>query len=315
MTEDKYGFSVNTLTMCPSFTAVYESDTRGKRGCANLFEGFGLHKPTDGVAVSDFLVSMGVKTSAFGFCGGLLGNYLKDYLKDRKVGCQFIECDSHTPIKTVIREDETLTSYSHKETTPVSITEVLALTKLMRESSPKPEYFVLSGAYPDDLEPGTYCDMIKMLKNIGIKTVTDFAGADMRLSFREKPEFIVMGYEELYDYLFENIDSLAGALSAVKGITKQTGATVLCTLGKRGNIYSSPDTLCACTVKRSRNESIYCRPAFIASFIKAYEFSGSNAEYALQYATSYSAAVNEKGDIPSSDDVKKNLSNIDFRTY
>ena len=315
MTGDKYGFSVNTLTMCPSFTALYESDTRAKRGALNLFEGFGIHKPTDGVAVSDFLMSMGVKTSAFGFCGGLLGKYLKDFLQSRDIGCQFVQTSRHTPIKTVIREDETLTSFSHKETQPVSITEFLSLTKSMRESCPKPEYFVLSGAYPDDLEVGTYCDIIRMLKNIGIKTVTDFSGADMRLAFKEKPEFIVMGYCELYDYLFEKIDSLAGALSAVKGITRQTGATVLCTLGKRGNIYSSPDTLCACTVKRSRNESIYCRPAFIASFLKAYEFSGCNSEYALQYATSYSAAVNEKGDIPSSDDVKKNLSNIDFRTY
>lgn len=315
MNCDKYGFSVNTLTMCPSFTAVYESETDVKKGMANMCSGAGLCKPADGIAVSDYLASMGVMTSAFGFCGGLLGKYLTDFLTSRSVGCHFIETNTPTPIKTVFTTDDSVTTLEMRETRTVSIKEIFSLTKLMRETEPMPEYFVLSGAYPDDLEVGTYCDIIRMLKNTGIKTVTDFSGADMRLAFKEKPEFIVMGYCELYDYLFEKIESLAEALSAVKGITKQTGATVLCTLGKRGNIYSSPDTLCACTVKRSRNESIYCRPAFIASFLKAYEFSGYNAEYALQYATSYSAAVNEKGDIPSSDDVKKNLSNIDFRTY
>ncbi len=315
MVCDKYGFTVNTLTMCPSFTAVYESETDVKKGMTNMCAGAGLCKPADGVAVSDFLSSMGVMTNAFGFCGGLLGKYLRDFLKSRDVGCHFIETSTPTPVKTAVSEDNSVTVFEMRETRTVSIKEILALTKLMRETEPKPEYFVLSGAYPDDLEVGTYCDIIKMLTSSGIKTVTDFSGADMRLSFREKPFIVVMGYEELYDYLFEKVETLAEALSAVKRITKETGATVLCTLGKKGNIYSSPDVMCFAAVKRSKNESIYCRSALIAAFLKAYEFSGENVQYALQYATAYSSAVNGKGDIPNTDDVKKNLSNVDFRTY
>lgn len=315
MVCDKYGFTVNTLTMCPSFTAVYESEAAVSTGMKNMCVGDGLCKPADGVAVSDFLSSMGVRTNAFGFCGGLLGKYLRDLLTSRNVGCHFIEISTPTPVKTAVTTEDSVTLFEMRETRTVSVKEILALTKLMRETEPMPEYFVLSGSYPYDLEVGTYCDIIKMLNSQGIKTVTDFSGADMRLSFREKPFIIVMGYEELYDYLFEKVETLAEALSAVRRITKETGATVLCTLGKKGNIYSSPELMCFAAVKRSKNESVYCRSSLIAAFLKAYEFSGENVQYALQYATAYSAAVNGKGDIPSSDDVKKNLSNVDFRTY
>lgn len=316
MTNDKYGFSVNTLTMNPSFTAVYGSETGVLKGHKNVCEGFGLRKPCDGVAISDFLVSMGVRTQAFGFCGGLLGKYIIDHLKERGIGCGFVETKRQTPIKTVITEnDDVMTVLEHRQGEDVSTEEYFELTRRMRECKPKPEYFVLSGTYPYDFDVGTYCDLIKMLHSAGIKTVTDFAGADMRLAFKERPQLVVMGYNELYDHLFYRVESLAEALAAIKSLTRQTGLTVLCTLGSRGTVFSSTECMCSCLVKRNRNENPYCRPAFVAAFIKAFEFSGENAPYALQYAAAYSAAVNENGDIPSSEQVKKNLNNLDFKLY
>ena len=315
MTEDRYGFCVNTLTMCPSFTAVYNSVMGTQKGFNNPCEGFGIRKPTNGVAISDFLVSMGVRTTAFGFLGGILGNYLKDFLKERGIGCGFLESSSQTLIKTAVSEGGSLTVFEPAENRIIQVSELFALTKAMRESEPCPEYFVLSGSYPRDLEMGTYCDLIKMLHGIGIKVVTDFSGPDMRLSFREKPFLTVMGPQELYEYTFKRAESFIEALVMVKNITKETGAAVLCHFGTRGAIYSSPDCLCTCAVKRNKNESVYCRPSFIAAFIKAYEFSGNNIPYAMQYAAAYSAAVNETGDIPDTDAVKKNFNNVDFRTY
>ena len=315
MSENKYGFTVNTLTMCPSFTAVYTSDMGTKKGFRNLCDSYGLCKPTDGIAVSDFLRSMGVMSDAFGFCGGLMGEYLKDFLQKRNIGCQLTEIKSPTMIKTAVSEGGYMTVFEPAVTQSVSVKELFALTGSMRQAEIKPEYFVLSGKLPGDLETGTYCDIIKMLKELGIKAVTDFSGPDMRMSFREKPFAVVMGYEELYDYLFERAESLVQALVMAKRITKETGVTVLCFLGTRGAVYSSSECLCSCSVKRNRNESIYSRSAFIAAFLKAYEFSGENVPYALQYATAYSSAVNGKGDIPNTDDVKKNLNNVDFRTY
>ncbi len=315
MQNGRYGFCVNTLTMCPSFTAVYNSVMGTSKGFKNLCEGFGLCKPAHGVAVSDFLAAMGVQTSAFGFSGGLLGDYLKDFLKSRNIGCGFVDSVLPTQISSAVSEGGALTVFEPAEARMIPIKELLQLTKAMKESTPRPDYFVLSGACPRDFELGTYRDIIKMLRDEGIKVITDFSGAEMRLAFREKPFMIVMGYEELYDYTFKRAESLIEALVTVKNITKETGAAILFLYGAKGAVYSSPECLCTCSVKRNRNESVYLRPSFIASFIKAYEFSGGNIPYAMQYASAYSASVNEKGDIPNTDDVKKNLNNVDFKVY
>lgn len=316
MKENKYGFCINTLSMNPSFTAVYEKDLNLKPGTSNICDNYGIYNPTGGVCISYHLKKMGIDTTVFGFEGGLLGRLLREILKENGIGCELVHTKRELTLNAFVCEIKgyITTQLDYVSGKKITMSEYFTLTKKMRECE-RPEYFVLSGTYPDSLVFAIYPDLIEMLHKENIKVVTDFAKADVRLAIRQKPEIMVVGKEELYDYLFYEIDSLPSALSAVKKMTEETKQTLLCTLGSKGAVYSANGMLCACNLKRFKTENPYARSAFIAAFLKGYEFSCHDAEYALKYAVAYSSAIKKDGDVPEFDKVIKNYSNLNYTRY
>lgn len=317
MNDNRYGFCINTLSMNPSFTVVYDKDLNLKPGTRNICDGYGIHGPTGGVCISYHLKKMGIKTDAFGFEGGLFGRLMLEFLKDNGIGTKFVHTNHETVLSTVTREIKgyITTQLDYVSGEEITMDEYFTLTKMMRECEDVPEYFVLSGTYPDCLVFAIYPDLIDMLHQQNIKVVTDFSGADVRLAVRQHPEFIVVGKDELYDLLFYEIDTLPSAMAALKRLSAETGQTFLCTLGHRGAVYSAKDMMCSCILKRNKTENPYARSAFIASFLKGYEFSCHDVEYALKYAVSYSSAIKKNGEEPEFDKVYKNFNNLNYTRY
>ena len=317
MNGNRYGFCINTLSMNPSFTVVYDKDLNLKPGPRNICDGYGIHGPTGGVCISYHLQKMGIKTDAFGFEGGLFGRLMLEFLKDNGIGTKFVHTNHETVLSTVTREIKgyITTQLDYVSGEEITMDEYFTLTKMMRECEDVPEYFVLSGTYPDCLVFAIYPDLIDMLHQQNIKVVTDFSGADVRLAVRQHPEFIVVGKDELYDLLFYEIDTLPSAMAALKRLSAETGQTFLCTLGHRGAVYSAKDMMCSCILKRNKTENPYARSAFIASFLKGYEFSCHDVEYALKYAVSYSSAIKKNGEEPEFDKVYKNFNNLNYTRY
>lgn len=294
---------IATLTLNPCidktlyFNGTFRTDTLNRAAYAMINAG------GKGINVARIYRRLGVRASAYGFCGGAMGDLLRTLLAKEDITAVFTEtsCDTRMCIKLI--DADGVCTEANEAGGPMLDIEYAALkTQLSgflsecRQSGEEGILFA-GGSVPAGLDRGIYREIISVFRDSRVRFILDADGDALKTGLEGSPWLIKPNIHELsglVGYEITGRDAMEKATAAAKAsrrICAQYGTNILCTLGADGAVYTGEDGVYYVNAPHVTMRGFTgAGDTFLASFMFAYEKNGRDVETALCFASSAAAA-------------------------
>ena len=191
-----------------------------------------------GVNVAGFLADYGMHVTATGFLG--TGNSLifSQYFSGKGIQDKFFRLKGHTRtgIKIADLKNRTTTNINFPGIGPGS-GDMTDLYDLIREVGAGYAWAVLAGSVPEGIPLDCYANLIRDLKNVGVKVALDASGESYRQGLKEIPNLIKPNLAELEEYCGTTLKSKEQVISAGQKLLTEGIETVIVSMGEEGALF------------------------------------------------------------------------------
>lgn len=226
-----------------------------------------------GIDVSRVIHELEGESIALGFIGGYDGMELEGRLINEGINCDFVKIAEETRINIFIKNGKSGKQTSlHAKGPEVSPSELSILYNKIKNLTPSPSWFVMSGSLPLGLSDNIYAQFTRLMKGKGVKVFLDADGGPLKMGIKAVPFAIkpnLFELERLKGKKFRNREEILnyGNKLVEKGIK-----FVLISMAEKGILLFSKETLLKATPPKVKVKSaIGAGDASVAGFIHAYE--------------------------------------------
>ena len=294
---------IATLTLNPCidktlyFNGAFQTDALNRAAYAMINAG------GKGINVARIYRRLGIRASAYGFCGGAMGELLRTLLEREDITAQFTEtsCDTRMCIKLI--DADGVCTEANEAGGPMLDTEYAALKTQLSgflaacERSGEDGILFAGGSVPAGLDRGIYREIISMFRGSHVRFILDADGEALKTGLGGSPWLIKPNIHELsglVGYEIAGRDATEKAIAAAKAsrrICAEYGTNELCTLGADGAVYTGTDGVYYVNAPHVTMRGFTgAGDTFLASFMFAYEKNGHDVQTALCFASSAAAA-------------------------
>ncbi len=294
---------IATLTLNPCidktlyFNGAFQTDALNRAAYAMINAG------GKGINVARIYRKLGIRASAYGFCGGAMGELLSTLLVKEDIKAVFTEtsCDTRMCIKLI--DANGVCTEANEAGGPILETEYAVLKKQLAaflaecETSDEDGILFAGGSVPAGLDKSIYREIISMFANTRVRFILDADGEALKIGLEGSPWLIKPNTFELsglVGYEITGRDAKEKAVAAAKAsrrICAEYGTNVLCTLGGDGAVFCGAEGAYYVNAPHVTMRGFTgAGDTFLASFVFAYEKNGHDIESALCFASSAAAA-------------------------
>ncbi len=307
-------FYADVLCMVPVWVTAMESNLvlapYEENTCSKVI----FPKAEGGISVAEYLNTLGIKTSLYGFAGGKTGELMKNHYERLGIDTVFEDTEREISFKTVINYPTgQSTSYVFNDLEHITVSKYFSLLKKIKNRQHKPDCMIITGKSPFGLEKGIYADIIRSSKEKNVPVITDFSGYELLNAMKEFPALIVCDYSDLANMTQRSIESYSDALSALRTMPKKTA--IMCVCGTKGAILYCNSFFGLCQWRKNGIANPYAKSALIAGFISACDYSSCDLEYALKYACACFQASDMYGNLADKGEIKKYFTEMTVKIY
>ncbi len=187
-----------------------------------------------GIDVSRVLGRLEIVNHALGFLGGYVGMEVEGLLLQEGIYCDFTPIANDTRTNIILNVTETGQQISFNAPGPeIRPAELTAFFQKLKEL-PSPEYVIISGSLPENLNPVIYARSIEILKRKKARVLLDTDGENLRVGITAGPAMIKPNIHELSRLVNRPLNSLEEILAAAAEIQKSGVEIVLVSMGAKG---------------------------------------------------------------------------------
>lgn len=255
-----------------------------------------------GINVSIVLNNLGVENKALGFTAGFTGDVLKKLLEERGVNTDFIHLKhgmTRINVKLRAKEETEINGQGPliKEHHISNLHEKLGYLE-------QDDILVLAGSIPDSMPKSAYMDIMRLMKEKGIRIVVDATRELLVNVLPYKPFLIKPNNHELGEIFNVEITSKDDVIKYGKKLMEQGARNVLVSmagdgavlLAEDGRIYQAP------APKGELKNSVGAGDSMVAGFIAGY-LESENYEKAFQMGVCTGSASAFSEDLATREEV------------
>jgi 6-phosphofructokinase 2 len=174
-----------TITMNPAVdksTSVNKLVPEKKLRCAEMITEAG----GGGINVSKAIKELGGESLAVFPSGGMNGQLIENYLKEKKINYKTIPVAHETRENIVVRETDTNAQFRFvMPGAALSQQEAQACMELIQQLQPAPSFIVASGSLPPGLPDNFFGQLATVAKKLNAKYIIDTSGKPLELAAKE----------------------------------------------------------------------------------------------------------------------------------
>jgi 6-phosphofructokinase 2 len=174
-----------TITMNPAVdksTSVNKLVPEKKLRCAEMITEAG----GGGINVSKAIKELGGESLAVFPSGGMNGQLIENYLKEKKINYKTIPVKHETRENMVVRETDTNAQFRFvMPGAALSEQEAHACIELLQQLQPAPSFIVASGSLPPGLPENFFGQLAAIAKKLNAKYIIDTSGKPLQLAAKE----------------------------------------------------------------------------------------------------------------------------------
>ncbi|MDN5308600.1 MAG: 1-phosphofructokinase [Eubacteriaceae bacterium] len=261
---------IYTVTFNPSLDYIVKLESF-KEGAVNRSQGDQIFAGGKGINVSMVLNNLGIRNVALGFIGGFTGDEIEKRLQS--LGCQtdFVKITGgisriNVKIKAV---QESEVNGQGPEISMADQEKLFSKLALLKTG----DTLVLAGSIPSSLPADTYEQIMKMLKDKGIRIIVDATGDLLKNVLKDQPFLIKPNKQELEEMFSVTIDSRAEMIAYAKKLKAMGAQNVLISLAAKGALLldEKGNILKKSAPKGRLINSVGAGDSMVAGFIAGYE--------------------------------------------
>jgi 1-phosphofructokinase family hexose kinase len=169
-----------------------------------------------GVNVARALKRLGQPVIATGFAGGATGNMIVDALGDEAILNGFVRIREESRTNTAVLDPTTGVHTEINERGPtISAHDLELFRDKLLYLAQGASMCVFAGSLPRGVPPDVYAGLIREIKKLGVTTIVDTEGEQLRLAARAEPDLVSpneLEAEELVGHEFNDIDDRCRAV-------------------------------------------------------------------------------------------------------
>ena len=221
-----------------------------------------------GVNVARIVKTLGIDSTAIGFKGGAVGNWIEAQLKTLGVYTGFVEVLGETRTNNNIIDKSKKTETEILELGPIidgkDMGKFLQIYKKALEIS---KIVILSGGLPQGVPIDYYRTLIEMANLCGLPVILDASGEALSEGIKAKPYMIKPNIRELEYLLHREFTDTTDIVAACRDIVGDGVGVIMVSMGERG-AFLIGDNICkgARMPKVNAINSIGSGDAMIAGF-------------------------------------------------
>lgn len=191
-----------------------------------------------GVNASMVIHSFGGKTLALLASGGAAGTRMEKSLGASGLPFEAVRVHSETRTNFTISDKQGLTVKLNEKGEPITEKELAELKNLVEARLGKSHWLMICGSIPPGVSVHFYCEIIRMAKSRGVKTLIDTEGDALHHALEAKPTIITLNQNEAERQLNRALITRSQFLDAVHRMQAMGPECVVLTLGSRGAMGS-----------------------------------------------------------------------------
>lgn len=161
-----------------------------------------------GINVSKTIKSLGGKSIATGFLGGLPGDGIARTLKELEIEADFVQIGGQTRTNLKIADADGCVTEVNEPGPVVSTTECERLEEKLRERIASGDMVILSGSLPKGIPADFYGKLTEMIKALGASVFVDADGEAFVHAVDAKPDVMKPNLAELERYFSKEADGM-----------------------------------------------------------------------------------------------------------
>jgi 1-phosphofructokinase family hexose kinase len=175
-----------------------------------------------GVNVARALKRLGQPVIATGLCGGATGIRIVEALNDEAILNSFVRIRQESRTNTAVIDPTTGLHTEINERGPsISPHELDLFREKLIYLAAGASIVVFAGSLPRGLEPDVYADLIRDVKKLGVTTIIDTDGEQLRLAAKAEPDVVSpneLEAEELVGHEFNDADDRIVAVAEIASL-------------------------------------------------------------------------------------------------
>ena len=236
-----------TVTLNPAYDLIYWVREIEQKGETQLSRAFRTHSSAGGkgINVSIYLSSVGLENIAMGLIGGHTGRTIKRSLREEGIITNFTWISDETRSNVAIlkkgQEDNPLEINSEgPEISERVLDQFLDQYETMLH---RVSWVVLSGSLPPGIPKDFYYELVKLAKEMGIKTVVNTGGEYVGPAAKAGPFLIKPDIREIKEVMGEKLTNSQSIIDVGRKILNFGTEYVLLSHGLTGDILISKDKI------------------------------------------------------------------------
>ncbi|MGD1092171.1 MAG: 1-phosphofructokinase family hexose kinase [Bryobacteraceae bacterium] len=192
-----------------------------------------------GVNASTVIHSFGGKTLALLASGGATGARMEKSLAANGLPFEAVRVHSETRTNFTISDKQGLTIKLNEQGAPLEEKELAELQSLVEARLGKSHWLMICGSIPPGVPVHFYCEIIRMAKRRGVKTLIDTDGEALHHALEAQPTIITPNQHEAERLLNRALITRSQFLEAIHRMQAMGPESVVLSLGSRGALGSS----------------------------------------------------------------------------
>jgi 1-phosphofructokinase family hexose kinase len=194
-----------------------------------------------GINASHVIHSFGGKTLALLTCGGSNGERMSKFLSGLGFPFECVRVKEESRTNFTVSDKQGLTIKLNEIGAPLDKRELKEIHDLVEARLSKAHWIMICGSIPPGVPAQFYCDVIRLAKKRGVKTLLDTDGDALVQGLDAKPTVITPNQHESERLLGRALITRSQCLDALERIQKMGPESVILSLGSRGAVGSGPD--------------------------------------------------------------------------
>ncbi|MFD2728721.1 1-phosphofructokinase [Enterococcus camelliae] len=266
---------IYTMTLNPSIDYIVHVDDL-EMGAVNRMNSDLKLPGGKGINVSRILKRIHSDSVALGFLGGFTGNFIKDWLTQEQIRCQFTTVSDDTRINIKLKSVQ---ETEINGTGPSLTNEETQALKEALSTIQAGDIVVLSGSTPKSLRAGFYQELITIIKDKQAEFVIDTTGADLLASLPANPILVKPNNHELADLYRTEFTSIHDILPYGQKLLADGAQHAIISMAGDGALLFCKDGIYQSNVlKREVKNSVGAGDSMIAGFIGHYAKTNDSVE-------------------------------------
>ncbi len=194
-----------------------------------------------GINASHVIHNFGGKTLALLTSGGVAGDRIQKMLAGLGFPVEVVRVKRESRTNFTISDKQGLTIKLNELGEPIESNELKEIHDLVEARLGKARWLMICGSVPPGVPPQFYCDIIRLAKRRGVKTLVDTDGEALLHSLDAKPTVITPNQNEAERLLGRALITRGQYLEALDRIQKMGPESVILSLGSRGAVASNAE--------------------------------------------------------------------------